>query len=373
MSAETLCEKIGNVKPMIPGPAPSSSLLISAHDIVSTASAPEYLIHGLIERDTLASLIAPWGAGKSVITLDIAIRIVLGMPVHGRKVATGPVVIVAGEGHGGIARRLAAWQAHHGRQIPVDRLQYTRRAVGMRHPEAVLELHAEIDTLASRIGAPPALIVLDTLSRNFGPGDENSNSDMAAFVEAVDTRLRLPFGAAVLVLHHPGHLDKTRGRGASALPGAVDVEYMLETDGAGVIRMTAPNKRPRDFRASGALHWRIVPVPLLLADQEVEAVTVEEVEADDYVDQPRTGGMRKAQTAMLDILATEIQRRRANLAGGGHDPEQARIQADEWRQLGIDAGALSPHRNAWYKLRTSLIERRIIRMDGAFVELVQSP
>lgn len=373
MSEHDVIAKIANVKPMKSGAAPSSSLLVSAHDIVSTASAPEYLIHGLIERNTLASLIAPWGAGKSVITLDIAIRITLGMPVHGRKVRSGPVVIVAGEGHGGIARRLAAWQAHHCRQIPADCLQYTRRAVGMRHPEAVLELHAEIDAVASRIGSPPALIVLDTLSRNFGPGDENSNSDMASFVEAVDTRLRLPFGAAVLVLHHPGHLDKTRGRGASALPGAVDVEYMLETDEAGVIRMTAPNKRPRDFRAADALHWRIVPVPLLLGDQAVEAVTVDEVEADDYVEQPKKGGMRKGQTAMLEILATEIERRRANLTGADHDPEQARIRADDWRQLGIDAGVLNPHRNAWYKLRTSFIERRLIRMDGTFVELVQSP
>lgn len=352
-------------------PTTSGAALISAADILATARAPEYAIHGILEVNTLAALVGPWGAGKSLITMDWCNRIPHGIPVHGRKVKQGPVVIIAGEGHGGIGRRLAAWQAHH--KHPVSPLlSYTRRSVSIREAASVRALHDALASTADKDGAP-VLIVIDTLSRNFGPGDENSNSDMASFVEAVDRWLREPFGAAVLILHHPGHLDKTRGRGASALPGAVDVEYLLDTDPAGVIRMTAPNKRPRDFRASDALCWKMVPVPLVLDGQHVEAVTVDEVGVEDFVEQADTKGMRENQTAMLELLHAEFDKRRCTLIESGHDPEQARVHCDDWRKLGIEARAIKDHRNTFYKLRDSLVKRRLITLENGFVELVAQP
>lgn len=348
-------------------PAAPGSLLVSASDILATARAPEYVIHGVLERNTLAALIGPWSGGKSVTITDWANRTTHGLPVHGRQTTQGPVAIIAGEGHGGIGRRLAAWQAHHKHPIS-PLLSYTRRAVSIREPASVHGLHDAIARTADQQGAP-VLIVVDTLSRNFGPGDENSNSDMASFVEAVDRWLREPFGAAVLILHHPGHLDKTRGRGASALPGAVDVEYVLDTDAAGVIRMTAPNKRPRDFRATEALCWRIVPVPLLLDGQHVEAVTVEEVGADAFVEQPRTEGIRQTQQAVMATLAEEFNRRRQS----GNDPDTARVSVEDWRALAIKSGAIGKHRNTWYRVRDSLLERRLVRIEHGFAELVNQP
>ncbi len=41
----------------------------------------------------------------------------------------------------------------------------------------------------------PVLIIIDTLHRNLGPGDENSAQDIAAYVKAADA-LRLRYGAA---------------------------------------------------------------------------------------------------------------------------------------------------------------------------------
>ena len=45
------------------------------------------------------------------------------------------------------------------------------------------------------------LIVLDTLARTFGDGDEKAARDMGGFVASVD-RLRAETGAHVAVVHH---------------------------------------------------------------------------------------------------------------------------------------------------------------------------
>lgn len=97
---------------------------------------------------------------------------------------------------------------------------------------------AAINAIAS-VSGPPALIVIDTLARNFGPGDENSNTDMGRFLNHVDGLLRARFGATVAIVHHTGHSHKDRARGATALKGGMDFEYRIETVGAGLLaRMT---------------------------------------------------------------------------------------------------------------------------------------
>lgn len=77
-----------------------------------------------------------------------------------------------------------------------------------------------MDALAVECGKPQ-LIVVDTLARNFGEGDENNTADMNAFVAAMDDlRSRYP-GSTVLVVHHTGHAEKGRSRGSMAFKGAL--------------------------------------------------------------------------------------------------------------------------------------------------------
>lgn len=66
-----------------------------------------------------------------------------------------------------------------------------------------------------------------TVARNFGPGDENSNKDMTAFIAGIDA-LRAEYRCTVLLIHHSGHAEPGRARGASALRGAVDAEFLVK-------------------------------------------------------------------------------------------------------------------------------------------------
>ncbi|WP_165899107.1 AAA family ATPase [Rhodovulum steppense] len=111
---------------------------------------------------------------------------------------------------------------------------------------------AEALRAAAEKDGPPALIVLDTLARNFGPGDENSTADMNRFVQTVDAMRGAYPGCTVIVVHHTGHGDKSRTRGSAVLRAALDAEYRVEMK-AGIVTVTntkmkeAPPPRPFCF------------------------------------------------------------------------------------------------------------------------------
>lgn len=347
----------------IPEEQRAPRLLVPANEIIANMREPEMVVHGMLERDTIASLVGKWGGGKTAVALDVSLRVATGLPVHGRAVRRGLVVYVAGEGQGGFGRRISAWAAHN--QIPMQDVPFymTRSAVPMPDSNGPAALQTEIAEVAESLNLEPQIIVLDTLARNLN-GDENSSADMGAFVQAIDTYLRRPFGACVLVLHHPGHADRSRGRGASVFPAAVDVEYLLERD-ADTLRLRV-GKPPKDFEPPDSMCWNLTPIPLLINDKAASGITVTEIASDDRP-APTLTGLGASQRRMLMLLQEEIERRREALERGGHDGNGARVTVEEWRDLGIEAGAIKEHRNAFYGLRDALMKRQAISIERGFV------
>ena len=186
---------------------------------------PDWLLRGMLERDTLALIFGDPGSGKSFLAIDWACRIATGTPWRGHGVQGGPVIYVAGEGQQGLGRRIRAWQEYNGVSL-TDAPLYVAPAVAIPDAGRLAELTAAIGGQPE----PPVLIVLDTLARCFGGGDENSTQDMSRFVSACDT-IRRRYGCTVLVVHHTGHADKNRARGAIALKAALDAEYRLANNG----------------------------------------------------------------------------------------------------------------------------------------------
>lgn len=83
-------------------------------------------------------------------------------------------------------------------------------------------------------GLCPVLFVVDTLARSFGGGDENSNSEMGKFISVID-QFNVKFDCATLIVHHSGHGENQRARGASALQGALDSEFSCKKDRSTVV------------------------------------------------------------------------------------------------------------------------------------------
>lgn len=192
--------------------------------------APEYIIGELIETDTLGLMFGDPGCGKSFLAVDIALSVATGTPFHGRDTKQGAVFFIAGEGHNGLARRFAAWSQARGVSLAGVPLFKSERAAQFLDAESAKAVADAVEGLAAQHGSP-ALVIIDTLARNFGAGDENNTKDMSEFVVAVDDlKARFP-GCSVLIVHHSGHAAKERARGAMALKGALDCEYRVEKDG----------------------------------------------------------------------------------------------------------------------------------------------
>lgn len=199
---------------------------------------PEFLIDGLIETQNLSLIFGDPGCGKTFLALDLAACVASGREFHGREVMQGPVVYIAGEGHNGIIRRFMAWAKENDIADP-GALPFfkSERAANFLDGATMKVVAAECDRIAGQHGEP-RLIVVDTVARSFGIGDENSTQDMGQFICAVDDlQARYP-GATILLVHHTGHGDKSRARGAMALKGALDAEYRVAKS-SNIVTMTA--------------------------------------------------------------------------------------------------------------------------------------
>jgi hypothetical protein len=220
--------------------------------------APDYIIGELFETDTLGLMFGDPGCGKSFLAVDIALSVATGTPFHGRDTKQGAVFFIAGEGHNGLARRFAAWSQARG--IPLDGVPLfkSERAAQFLDGASAKAVSDAVAELAAQHGSP-ALIIIDTLARNFGAGDENNTSDMSEFVVAVDDlKARFP-GCSVLIVHHSGHAEKQRARGAMALKGALDCEYRVEKEGH---NMKLVNTKMKDAEPPQDVYFRFQQVDL---------------------------------------------------------------------------------------------------------------
>lgn len=186
-----------------------------------------WLIEGVIPEKSFVALYGPPASFKSFIAMDIAECIASGRDWLGNKInGTGPVLYIAGEGHGGIGARIAAIKQHH--NTPDDAQVYVVRSqINLRSSvDDFLALIVAIDELVKELGVDLRMIVIDTLARAFGGGNENSSDDMGAFIQATG-KIQNRYRCSLMLLHHAGK-DTTKGlRGHSSLLGAVDTQMEI--------------------------------------------------------------------------------------------------------------------------------------------------
>ena len=171
---------------------------------------PEWLIDGILPKAGFSVLFGPPNVGKTFLALDLALQ---------RAIAGDLVIYVAGEGKPGIASRVSAWLTEYGHaDNALENFRVHDGPVEMLAEKAVKDFIADLRGLER----PPAMIVLDTLARCFGAGDENSAQHMGSFIKQCDLLRDAWPGCSVLVLHHTGKDERKGARGSSALLGAAD-------------------------------------------------------------------------------------------------------------------------------------------------------
>ena len=227
-------------------------------------------------------------------------------------------------------------------------------------PVSAAEVAKTIAEITEQHG-PPAMIAIDTLARNFGPGDENATKDMGTFVAHLDRYLGN--SCVRIVVHHSGHGDKTRSRGNSALKGAVDFQFCLAKKADGTVEMSNPKMKD-------APEWqapkRFKPRTVLVGGDFNNSIESIVLEITDHVPEEAVSVSAKMQAA-IDLLRELYDDHREDLEAGGRDPKGARVTKKAWRSACVDRDLYI--RSSTYEMMKSAEDRGLIKTDEAHVYL----
>ncbi|WP_413164482.1 helicase RepA family protein [Aeromonas salmonicida] len=189
-----------------------------------------YLIKGYLPADCTASIYGPSGSFKSFLAVSWACHIATGKQWNERKTEAGAVLYVVGEGGVGVPRRIRVWADQYNQGEDVPNIFRVDMPVFMADPLQVMELKLAASQVKAETGLDVKLIVVDTVARCFGAGDENKASDMGAFIAGCDL-VKAATGATILLVHHTGKQEANGARGSSAFKAALDAEYLVKREG----------------------------------------------------------------------------------------------------------------------------------------------
>lgn len=197
-----------------------------ADELMKQVDNPDWLIEGILEKESLACVFGKPKSGKSFIAIAMAAAIAKGEKFYGNDAYAAPVMFVCGEGQRGTKRRLAAWQQgmYSLENVP---LYLSDRAIRINDNDDFKMLEQEIDALQNQVGKI-GMIVIDTFQRNF-VGNENSAEDVGNFINKLDG-LVSHYKCCVLLVHHTGHGNSDRGRGSSVMGASLDYEFKVDRE-----------------------------------------------------------------------------------------------------------------------------------------------
>lgn len=344
------------------------SRFVRLSDMGDRPPAVDWLIRDYLERDTITQLFGDPGSGKSHVALDMALSIAHGLDWRGCATARGSVFYLAGEGLRGLQRRKEAWLRSRSITDRSAPFWLSTGAAALTDPSQHAALVNDIaTTLKAANETAPRLITVDTLARNFGNGDENSTQDMGVFINALD-RLRDRWRCGILLVHHSGHADKSRARGAMALLGSLDAEYRIEKIGDATITLTSTKQKDSDPPPD--LAWTVERYDLPWADDQGQPLNAAVLIPNETLPaaRPAKERMGNQQRRALELLEELHRKHRQNLEDAGHDPNAARVTLENWHNAMQDISGDSGNRS---RIRRTLQDSGHIRIENGFVDLIK--
>ncbi len=188
---------------------------------------PTFIIDGVLPENGMAQLFGKSGSYKSFVSLDMTLSIATGTPWLGnRKTKKSKVVYVGAEGAPGYKKRIAAWLKDNKLKLRdiEDNFRFLQEPM-------LLNDNLDCDVFLYKVKQFVAkdeidLIVFDTQARCTGGWDENDGVDMGLMITKLD-EFKRELDTSVLLVHHTGLKELTRGRGHSSVHGALDAQFSV--------------------------------------------------------------------------------------------------------------------------------------------------
>lgn len=371
-----------------PGSPPKRTLTLESWDDIKDEPV-EWLIEKVLPKRGFAALYGPPGSFKSFIALDIAAAIARGAQWMGQDSLpsqNGAVVYIAGEGHGGIGARIKACRIHHEIDAGIP-IYILRHQINLRSStEDINTLMLAVAELAETRQLKIDLIVIDTLARAFGGGNENSSEDMGAFITSCG-HLQQVFEAALLVIHHSGK-DQAKGlRGHSSLLGAVDTELELlrfDDQPRGILTVS----KQKDGEDGVRYGFEMVEIEIeepgentLGIDEPRKSLAVSPSDGDAIkaAEEAKKVGLNRSGKGKKQQIAVQALRDVIN-AKGTHWKVSVGVRkcakVDQWRdefaqKMGSDEAGSDAFRAAWRRVRSDSGRPSDIKIEGDWVWIEQ--
>lgn len=330
----------------------------------------KYLVKNWLDQRGLSVVYGESNVGKSFFALDLAMHIAgpqTDTGWHGSRIRAGRVLYLAAEGGHGIRNRLAAM-----RQAMPHMTRYAEEEGSfclLPMPldlQAIGDAQALVEVVEGLSDAGVDLIVVDTLARTMGSGDENTAKDMGTFIQNID-HIRERLRAHVMVIHHSGKDASKGARGSGSLRAAVDTEIELTRSGAVIM---AEVKKQRDGETGKVFAYSLKTVELG-ADEDGDPVTSAIVVPTEPVKKaPRLSGQQKiALQALADVMAEHGEVKHSS---GKFPSNRQCVPLDKWREYcdrhSLSGGASdSAKRKAFFAVKTALHNKGIVRVVDDFV------
>jgi hypothetical protein len=207
-------------------------------DEISPVTTSSDFVEDLLRDNEFSVIYGASNCGKTFFMLDLAMHVALGLKWRDRHVEQGGVIYAALEGGHGTKNRIVAFREHYkiDGKIPLAVIPSNINFLdGQNDMPALLEA---IKGARDRLGNV-RMIVIDTLARAIGGGDENSSMDMGQLIINAD-KIRELTNAHIAFVHHSGKDELKGARGHSSLRAAVDTEIEIsrpDTDSPSTIKV----------------------------------------------------------------------------------------------------------------------------------------
>jgi len=326
---------------------PKREIRLRFMEELEMAPPPRFLVGDYIIENSFVCLYAPPASYKSFLVLDWALSVAHGTDWAGRPTRQAPVVYLAMEGQTGLINRALAW--HHDRKLRAKGVPFAAVTTNlMMADNGQADTEALIEAIGGGIDQPPALVVIDTLSRVMD-GDENTQTSMSAFVRHCQ-QIQEAFDCTVLVVHHTGKAG-SGARGSSVLQGAVDTELELkrEAGGQGVVKLLVTKQKDIEEAEPMFLKSREITYVSHGLAPERTSLVLDVVDAPDGNDAGTGRKRSKLQNTAIEVLERLLTD--PNMVE--HDADGSRgVPVDMWQRAVDDEVGERKSAQAWHGRRS---------------------
>jgi len=324
-----------------------------------------WTVSSFLEHNAIASFFGPPESAKSLAALDLSLCCAAGIDWKGHKTKKGPVFYIAGEGSNGLSKRQQAWLKAN--NISLDSIKdnffFSTAAADLCDQKSTISVKQSIRQTCKAFNKDPVLIIIDTLARNFGSGNENSTDDMNTFISNIDTHLRKEFNATILIIHHSGHGNHDRGRGSSSLKAAMDAEFQVSKKEA-LVTIKCTKMKDADHPKPISFNLEVVNLDSIDdSGNQMTSVVLNQTEFIPITKKKKLTGKNKI--TALSELKQLFNSHQDEMCKRGKQANDAKVMLSFWREKSSLAS------NRFTEAVDSLLDQNFISISDDFVNLTE--